>query len=100
MFDRINPKSGGIFLNTYGHSEVEELVLKMLKSLYGSIHESVNEELVLSKIEACKKLYELAVDEYRINQSAHNYNILISAMVGLQYWNQKKTKLFTLTEEF
>ncbi len=87
-------------MNKYGHSETEELVIASLKANYGSIHESIDEEVVQDKIDNSNKLYELAVKEYRVNQSAYNYNILITAMVALQYWNQKKVKLFSTTEEF
>jgi len=87
-------------MNKYGHSDTEELIFNALKQEYGKIWEAVDEELVQTKIDSCKKLYELAVNEYRVNQSAYNYNILITAMISLQYWNQKKTKLFSITEDF
>ena len=87
-------------MNKYGHSETEELVIASLKANYGSIHKSIDEEVVQDKIDNSNKLYELAVKEYRVNQSAYNYNILITAMVALQYWNQKKVKLFSTTEDF
>ena len=87
-------------MNKYGHSETEDLIIKALKMQYGSIHEALDEEVVQDKIDICKRLYNKAVDEYRINQSAYNYNILITAMVSLQYWNQKKVKMFSITEDF
>ena len=64
------------------------------------VYEALDEEVVQDKIDICKRLYNKAVDEYRINQSAYNYNILITAMVSLQYWNQKKVKMFSITEDF
>ena len=87
-------------MNKYGHSETEDLIISALKKQYGMSWEAVEEDVVQNKIDNCKKLYELAVDEYRINQSAYNYNILITAMISLQYWNQKKTKAFSTTEDF
>ncbi|MAP53980.1 MAG: hypothetical protein CL605_03675 [Altibacter sp.] len=87
-------------MNEYGHSETEELIYGALKREYGEVWEKMDEEIVQKKIDASKKLYEIAVDDFRKNQSAFNYNILITAMLSLQYWNQKKTKLFSLTEDF
>jgi len=71
-----------------------------LKEEFGSIHVAMDENKVQEKIDNSKKLYELAVNEYRINQSAHNYNILITAMLSLQYWNQKRARFFSITEDF
>jgi len=87
-------------MNKYGHSETEDLIYSALKNQYGMTWEALDEAVVQTKIDMCKKLYELAVDEYRINQSAYNYNVLITAMISLQYWNQKKTKTFSTTEDF
>lgn len=87
-------------MNKYGHSEAEDLIFSALKKQYGMTWEALDESVVQEKIDSCKNLYELAVDEFRLNQSAYNYNLLITAMVSLQYWNQKRVKLFTTTEEF
>ena len=81
-------------------NDIEELVFKILKKEYGMTWEAVDEEIAQSKIDSCKKLYELAVNKYRVNQSASNYNNLITAMIALQYWNQKRTKMFSTTEDF
>ena len=87
-------------MNKYGHSETEELIYSALKQKYGETWEKMDERTVQEKIDSSKKLYEIAVNDFRKNQSAFNYNILITAMLSLQYWNQKKTKLFSLTEDF
>ena len=87
-------------MNDYGHSETEELIYGALKQKYGEVWVKMDEEIVQEKIDSSKKLYEIAVDDFRKNQSAFNYNILITAMLSLQYWNQKKTKLFSITEDF
>lgn len=87
-------------MNKHGYSSVEDIVLNVLKKEFGSIHQAMDEKMVQEKIDNCKKLYELAVDEFRINQSAHNYNILITAMLSLQYWNQKRARFFSITEDF
>jgi hypothetical protein len=69
-------------MNKYGHSEMEEKVLNTLKQQYGNRWEAIDETIVLE------------------NQSAKNYNLCITAMVALQYWNQKRVKLFSTSEDF
>lgn len=86
--------------NDYGHSETETLIYGALKEKYGETWQKMDEEIVQEKIESSKRLYEIAVKDFRKNQSAFNYNILITAMLSLQYWNQKKTKMFSITEDF
>jgi hypothetical protein len=87
-------------MNVYGHSDVEVLILDALKIEFGEIHEAMDEKIVQGKIDASKKLYERGVNDYRVNQSSYNYNILITAMLSLQYWNQKKARFFSISEEF
>jgi hypothetical protein len=100
VFDRTKKQSGGFSMNKYGHSEMEERVLNTLKQEYGNRWEAIDEKIVLEKIQAAKLLYQMATDEYFVNQSAKNYNLCITAMIALQYWNQKRVKLFSLTEDF
>jgi len=87
-------------MNKYGHSEMEEKVLELLKKDYGNRWEAIDEEIVIRKIRVSKDLYQYATDEFFVNQSATNYNAVIVSMVSLQYWNQKRTKLFSTTEDF
>ena len=87
-------------MNKYGHSEMEEKVLELLKKDYGNRWEAIDEEIVMRKIRASKDLYQYATDEFFVNQSATNYNAVIVSMVSLQYWNQKRTKMFSTTEDF
>ncbi len=82
------------------YSDMENIVLEKLRKEFGSMHESMNEQDVTVKVENSKALYEQATDDYRLNQSAKNYNVLILAMISLQYWNQKRTRFFSVTEEF
>ena len=82
------------------YSEMENKILYGLRKEFGKIHEELDEALVMEKVRLARNLYEVAVEDYRINQSACNYNILITAMISLQYWNQKKVRLFSLTEDF
>ena len=81
-------------------SDVENQILEKLKKEFGSIHESMDEEIVTEKVEIAKALYDQAIEDFRINQSAKNYNVLILAMVSLQYWNQKRTRFFSISEDF
>lgn len=81
-------------------SEFENKVLDKLKKDFGSMHEAMEEEIIAEKVRIARNLYELAVEEFRVNQSANNYNMLILGMVSLQYWNQKRVRLFSTTEDF
>lgn len=87
-------------MNKYGHSEIEERVLNTLKKEYGNRWEAIDEATVLEKIQAAKLLYQMATDEFFDNQSAYNYNLCITSMIALQYWNQKRVKLFSTSEDF
>ena len=81
-------------------NENEELVITALKQTYGETWKPLDEEVITEKIEACKKLFDLTTKEFRINQSAYNYNMLLTAMLSLQYWTQKKSKTFSIMEDF
>lgn len=87
-------------MNELGYSEMEAKVIDVLKQQYGKTFEAMDETEVQSKIDASKKLYESSVKAFRSNQSAHNYNLLITSMIALQYWNQKKVKTFIISEDF
>ena len=87
-------------MNKYGHSEIEEKVLEVIKKEYGNRWEAIDEEIVMQKIRASKDLYQYATDEFFVNQSATNYNAVIVSMISLQYWNQKRTKMFSTAEDF
>tara|TARA_R100000734_G_C3298733_1_gene89619 strand:- start:470 stop:721 length:252 start_codon:yes stop_codon:yes gene_type:complete len=82
------------------YSEFENKILEKLKKEFGKVHEALDEEMVMEKVRVARNLYELSVEEFRVNQSAHNYNMLILGMITLQYWNQKKVRLFNITEDF
>ena len=87
-------------MNELGYSEMEAKVIEVLKQQYGKTFEAMDETEVQSKIDASKKLYESSVEAFRSNQSAYNYNLLITSMIALQYWNQKKVKSFIISEDF
>lgn len=82
------------------YSDFENKVLESLFKEFGKVYESLEEEVVMKKAESASKLYELSVEKFRVNQSAHNYNMLVLGMITLQYWNQKKVRLFNITEDF
>jgi|TARA_B100000085_G_C18248367_1_gene392870 uncharacterized protein YaaN involved in tellurite resistance len=87
---------GGINMN----SEIEMTMLESLKKEFGETYEALEEVIVMDKLRIAQELYNKTVDDYRGNQSAKNYNMLVVAMICLQYWGQKKVKLFSLTEDF
>ena len=59
---------------------------------YGDNWDAMDEDIVLEKRQACNKFYDSRVIKFRKNQSASNYNMLITAMISLQFWNQRKIK--------
>jgi hypothetical protein len=81
-------------------SEYEDKIINALRKEFGAIYEENAEPIVMEKVRFSRELYEKAVDGFRINQSAQNYNMLILGMLTLQYWNQKKVRLFTTEEDF
>ena len=81
-------------------NETEEKIFKILKVTYGETWESLDESVVQDKLDKCHELYDNNVILFKKNQSASNYNMLTIAMVSLQYWNQKKIKMFSLVEDF
>tara|TARA_R110000803_G_scaffold77208_4_gene142090 strand:- start:1951 stop:2199 length:249 start_codon:yes stop_codon:yes gene_type:complete len=81
-------------------NEIEEKIFKILKVTYGETWEALDEPLVQDKLDKCHELYDSNVILFKKNQSASNYNMLTIAMVSLQYWNQKKIKMFSLVEDF
>jgi hypothetical protein len=82
------------------YSEVENKVIQSLQKEFGMIYEENEEHIVMEKVRIARHFYEKATDDFRVNQSAQNYNNLIIAMVSLQYWNQKKVRLFSIREDF
>ena len=78
----------------------EEKIYKILKVTYGETWEALDESVVQDKLDKCYELYDTYVTLFKKNQSASNYNMLTIAMVSLQYWNQKKIKMFSLEEDF
>ena len=81
-------------------NETEEKIFKILKVTYGETWEALDESVVQDKLDKCHELYDNNVILFKKNQSASNYNMLMVAMVSLQYWNQKKIKMFSLVEDF
>ncbi len=82
------------------YNDVEMKMIESLKKEFGETYEVLEEVIVMDKLRIAQQLYNKTVDDYRLNQSAKNYNMLVVAMVCLQYWNQKKVKLFSITEDF
>ena len=83
-----------------GLNEMEETIFTILKNQYGQTWQAMDESVVQTKIDLSNKLYESSVKSFRNNPSASNYNILVTAMMALQYWTQKRVKSFTTSEDF
>lgn len=82
------------------YSKFEEEILDVLRKGYGPTWKKLDEETVIEKQEAAKEFYKRQSAIFSKNQSASNYNLLITAMLALQYWNQKKIESFSMTEDF
>ena len=82
------------------YSKLEKEILDVLTKGYGRTWEKLDEETVTEKQEAAKAFYKKQSIVFGTNQSASNYNLLITAMLALQYWNQKKIESFSMTEDF
>lgn len=72
------------------YSTTERLALNYLTNVYGEIREAMPRDKVNAYILQAKTEYNYQAEEYYKNQSSFNYNLLINAMIHLQYWNQKK----------
>tara|TARA_R110002020_G_scaffold24198_8_gene79833 strand:- start:972 stop:1226 length:255 start_codon:yes stop_codon:yes gene_type:complete len=73
-------------------NETENYVYSALTKEYGDNWDAMDKDIVLEKRQACNKFYNSRVIKFRENQSASNYNMLITAMISLQFWNQRKIK--------
>jgi hypothetical protein len=78
----------------------EQMVYDCLVKDFGSIWDSVDESIINEKLPICKQLFNSASRTFATNPSAYNYNILNTAMMVLQYWNQKRVNSFTVEAEF
>jgi hypothetical protein len=81
-------------------NEIEQKTYSILKEEYGETWEELDESVVQDKLDKCHELYDTYVTLFKKNQSASNYNMLTIAMISLQYWNQKRIKMFSLVEDF
>ncbi len=81
-------------------SKVEETIIDVLREQYGPTWKKEMSEVVESKRKTSKEMYDKMVLQYASNQSAQNYNLLITAMLSLQYWNQKRIMNFSTEVEF
>lgn len=81
-------------------SKVEETVIDVLREQYGPTWEKEMSEVVEDKRTTSKEMYDKMVLRFADNQSAQNYNLLITSMLSLQYWNQKQIMNFSTEVDF
>jgi len=81
-------------------NDIEKLINSILKHEYGETWDKLDESVVQDKLKKTHKLYDEISVKYKNNPSAKNYNLLLTAMLSLQYWNQKQIKMFSLVEDF
>tara|TARA_X000001382_G_scaffold118315_1_gene98511 strand:+ start:105 stop:323 length:219 start_codon:yes stop_codon:yes gene_type:complete len=71
---------------------MEEFIYKILNDNYGTIHEPI--DLATKQLHHQNSLegLDVALVAYKEHPSATNWNIMISAMVNYQYWEQKQVE--------
>ena len=83
---------------------LEKTTLLALVDEYGELWELGEEDLIYEKLQLSIGAYETAAKSFMMNPSAYYYNILISNMITLQYWTQRKqfnaSNNFTVEAEF
>lgn len=79
---------------------LEQSVLDYLVAENGQVWDSIDIKVIEEKLSLSLRLYSAATNGFRTNPSAHNYNILLTSMLTLQYWQGKQVKSFTLEAEF
>ena len=81
-------------------NNIEEIAYNALVEKFGKSWDAIDSSIIIEKLEGCKHLFALASKKFLNNPSAHNYNILQTAMMAFQYWNQKQSNQFTLAADF
>lgn len=71
--------------------QTEEFIWDLLKKEYGSLREEVSPQLKKNRVKSSVQGIEVAKKNFIKNCSATNWNVLVSAMVSYQYWQQKAT---------
>ena len=81
-------------------NNVEQKTLQILKQKYGSIHDAVDSMEKELGIANANNYLQAAYEMFVENPSSTNYNYMIATMLTYQYWSQKDTKEFIITEDF
>lgn len=81
-------------------NNVEQKTLHILKQKYGSIHDEVEPMEKELGIANANNYLQAAFEMFIENPSSTNYNYVIATMLTYQYWSQKDTKEFIITEDF
>ena len=81
-------------------NNIEEIAYNALVEKFGKSWDAIDSPIIIEKLEGCKTLFALASKNFLNSPSAYNYNMLQTAMIAFQYWNQKQSNKFTLSAEF
>ena len=81
-------------------NNIEEIAYNALVEKFGKSWDAIDSHIIIEKLEGCKTLFALASKKFLNSPSAYNYNMLQTAMIAFQYWNQKQSNKFTLSAEF
>ncbi len=81
-------------------NNIEQKTIEILKKKYGSVHDPVEPLEKEVGLANANEYMQASLEMFQENPNSTNYNYVISTMLVYQYWNQKATKEFILTEEF
>jgi len=69
---------------------VEEEIYKIITDAYGTVFQPALRETIETRKTASSEGLDMALNSFKSNPSADNYNLLKVAMLTYQYWVQKK----------
>tara|TARA_R110002020_G_scaffold123542_1_gene280176 strand:- start:6862 stop:7113 length:252 start_codon:yes stop_codon:yes gene_type:complete len=81
-------------------NNIEQKTIEILKKQHGSVHDTVEPIQKEVALMNANEYLEAIIEMYRENPSSTNYNYMIAGLINYQYWFQKETNEFILTEEF
>lgn len=71
---------------------MEDRIYEIIEEAYGSVHEPAPIEKITGLKKDSNEGMDMALDLFRDNPSARNWNLLITAMMTYQYWTNKRVE--------
>jgi len=81
-------------------NNIEQKAIEILKKQHGSVHDAIEPIQKELRLMNANEYLEAIFEMFKDNPSSTHYNYMIAGLINYQYWNQKETKEFVLTEEF